>query len=136
MIRVVMGLVPMAADAQITSRQTNVESCSPGNDGAATVTLPSSLSGYCRVEWTSPSGGHLTGTSISGLKAGAYSFKVIATACNKPIFQDVVIVDKEDACSIKASISVSTNDPPCDVTPTATLTASASGGVIFMPAAV
>ena len=125
-----MMLLPVVSNAQqtITCEQTHLESCRPGNDGAAIVRIPPSLANYTSVEWTTPEGQHLSGNQISGLKAGAYSVVVKATACNKPIFQDVVIVEKEDACSINAYISVSTNDPPCDVTPTATLTAGASGG--------
>ena len=122
------ALLPTVTSAQITCQQVSPESCNPGNDGAASVTLPSALYSYCTVEWTTPSGGHLPGWNISGLKAGAYSVVVKARACNKPIFQDVVIVEREEACRIYASISVSTNPVDCGQTPTATLTASASGG--------
>ena len=125
----VTALFSVTANAQsvITCQQVREESCTPGNDGAASVTIPSTLNSYCTVEWTTPTGGHLYGKNISGLKAGAYSVVVKATACNKPIYQDVVIVEREEACSIHASISVSTTPVPCS-TPTATLTASASGG--------
>ena len=122
------ALLPTVTSAQITCQQVSPESCNPGNDGAASVTLPSDLYSYCTVEWTTPSGGHLPGWNISGLKAGAYSVVVKARACNKPIFQDVVIVERDEACRIDASISVSTNSVECNQTPTATLTASASGG--------
>ena len=115
------------AQSVIYSEQDRPESCQPGNDGAAIVRIPSSLSSYTSVEWTTPTGGHLTGSYITGLKAGAYSVVVKATACNKPIYQDVVIVEREEDCSINASISVSTQAVPCS-SPVATLTASASGG--------
>ncbi len=129
-ILMAMMLLPVVAGAQqtITCEQTHRESCSPGNDGAAIVRIPASLASYTSVEWTTPEGQHLSGSSISGLKAGAYSVVVKATACNKPIFQDVVIIEREEACRIYASIAVTTNPVECDQTPTATLTAGASGG--------
>ena len=125
-----MTLLPVVSNAQqtITCEQTHRESCKPGNDGAAIVRIPPSLTSYTSVEWTTPEGQHQSGNQISGLKAGAYSVVVKATACNKPIFQDVVIIERDEACSINASIGVTTHGAPCDVTPTATLTASASGG--------
>ena len=124
-----MALFPAVANAQsvISCEQDRPESCDPGNDGAAIVRMPTALTSYTTVEWTTPTGGHLTGRYVTGLKAGAYSVVVKATACNKPIYQDVVIVEREEACSIHASISVSTQPVPCS-TPIATLTASASGG--------
>ena len=130
MVLTAMTLLPAVSDAQqtITCEQTHRESCRPGNDGAAKVNIPPALASYTAVEWTTPGGQHLTGNQISGLKAGAYSVVVKATACNKPIFQDVVIIERDAACRINASIGVTTNGAPCDVTPTATLTASASGG--------
>ena len=128
-IMAAMALFPAVANAQsvISCEQDRPESCDPGNDGAAIVRMPTALTSYTTVEWTTPTGGHLTGRYVTGLKAGAYSVVVKATACNKPIYQDVVIVEREEACSIHASISVSTQPVPCS-TPIATLTASASGG--------
>ena len=125
-----MALFPVVANAQsvISCEQDSPESCNPGNDGAAIVRMPTNLTSYTTVEWTTPTGGHLTGRYVTGLKAGAYSVVVKATACNKPIYQDVVIIEREEACRINASISVSTNSVNCGQTPTATLTASASGG--------
>lgn len=120
--------VPLGASAQITCRMTHIETCRPGNDGAAEISLPSGLESYCTVTWKGPSG-TFYGNSISGVKAGAYNVVVIARACNKPIFQDVVLIETEDACRVDASISVSSRSVPCNVQPTATLTASASGGV-------
>ena len=117
-----------SAQSVISCEQDRAESCSPGNDGAAIVRMPSSLVSYTTVEWTTPSGGHLSGRYVTGLKAGAYSVVVKATSCNKPIYQDVVVIERDEACSIHASISVSTNSVPCGQSPTATLTASASGG--------
>ena len=126
----VMTLFSMTANAQsvIRCEQDSPESCDPGNDGAAIVRIPSSLSSYTSTEWTTPTGGHLTGNYITGLKAGAYSVAVKATACNKVIYQDVVIIERDEECSIHASISATTNTAQCGETPTATLTASASGG--------
>ncbi len=125
-----MALFSVTANAQsvITCEQDRAESCNPGNDGAAIVRMPTSLTSYTSVEWTTPSGGHLNGRYVTGLKAGAYSVAVKATACNKVIYQDVVIIEREEACRINAAISVTTNPVECDQTPTATLTASASGG--------
>ena len=130
MIMAVMALFSVTANAQsvITCEQDRAESCNPGNDGAAIVRMPTSLTSYTSVEWTTPSGGHLNGRYVTGLKAGAYSVAVKATACNKVIYQDVVIIEREEACRINAAISVTTNPVECDQTPTATLTASASGG--------
>ena len=128
-ITAVLVLLPTMVDAQeISCRQVSPESCDPGHDGAASLTLSNDLDRYCTVEWTTPKGQHFYGKNISGLEAGAYSVKVIATACNKPIFQDVVIVERDEECSIHAAISASTNTAQCGETPTATLTASASGG--------
>ena len=125
-----MMLLPAVTDAQqtITCQQTHQESCRPGNDGAAVVNIPPSLASYTTVEWTTPGGQHITGNQISGQKAGAYSVVVKATPCNKPIFQDVVIIEREAACRINAFISVTTNPVECNQTPSATLTAGASGG--------
>ena len=94
-----MMLLPVVTDSQqtITCRQTNPESCRPGNDGAAIVNIPSSLASYTSVEWTTPGGQHISGNQITGQKAGAYSVVVKATPCNKPIFQDVVIIEREAA---------------------------------------
>ena len=130
MIMAVMALFTVTANAQsvIRCEQDRPESCNPGEDGAAIVRMPTSLVSYTSVEWTTPSGGHLYGRYVEGLKAGAYSVAVKATSCNKVIYQDVVIIEREEACRINASISVTTNPVECDQTPTATLTASASGG--------
>ena len=114
--------------AQITCKEVNHESCKPGNDGAAKVTIPAKLKPYCTVEWTGPDGKKRTGEQISGLKAGAYSVVVKATTCNKVIYQDIVLVQKDADCRIYAGISVTSNSVPCNVQPTATLTASAWGG--------
>ena len=117
-----------SAQAQITCKEVNHESCKPGNDGAAKVTIPTKLAPYCSVEWTGPDGKKRSGAQISGLKAGAYSVVVKATPCDKVIFQDVVLVQKDADCRIYAGISVSSQPVPCNVQPTATLTASAWGG--------
>ena len=39
-------LLPAVTSAQITCQQVRPESCNPGNDGAASVTMPSAMYSY------------------------------------------------------------------------------------------
>ena len=62
-----MALFPAVANAQsvISCEQDRLESCDPGNDGAAIVRMPTALTSYTTVEWTTPTGGHLTGRYVT-----------------------------------------------------------------------
>ena len=115
--------------AQLGCKQVKKESCKPGNDGEARITgITNAMLQMCTIEWTAPDGQKLMGVHPTGLKAGAYSVVVKANACDKIIYQDVCIIEREDACKIGATISVSTTPVECNQQPTATLVASPIGG--------
>ena len=124
-----MFLMPLGLTAQITSKMLTEESCNPGGDGSATVILPADLVPLTTVEWSTPKGTKLTGRTITGMKAGAYSVVVYSNDCHKAIYQDVVLIERNEGCRINVSIGVSSPSVPCNTQPSATLTATAHGGV-------
>ena len=118
-----------SAQAQIGCKMTKKESCKPGEDGEARITgMTNAMIALCTIEWVGPDGQKLMGINPVGMKAGAWSVTVKANPCNKIIYQDICIIDKEDACKIGATISVESHPVPCNVQPSATLTASPIGG--------
>ncbi len=118
-----------SALAQIGCKMTKKESCKPGKDGEAKITgMTNSMISMCSIEWVGPDGQKLVGINPIGMKAGAWSVTVKATPCNKIIYQDVCIIEKENACKIGAGISVTSHEVPCNVQPSATLTAYPIGG--------
>ncbi|MBP5663735.1 MAG: T9SS type A sorting domain-containing protein [Bacteroidales bacterium] len=106
------------------------ESCSPGEDGMATVFIPSALSGHCTIEWQLGNGQTSSLETVSGLKKGTYHVSVKSNTCpNVVFFTGMVKVTKSSDCDLDVNISGPgsvTGD--CNGMPSITFTATVSGG--------
>ena len=106
------------------------ESCSPGEDGMATVFIPSALSGHCTIEWQLGNGQTSSSETVSGLKKGSYHVSVKSNTCpNVVFFTGMVKVTKSDDCDLDVNISgPGSVSGDCNGIPSITFTASVSGG--------
>lgn len=125
-----LSVAQMFAQSLVHPQVVSHESCA-GKDGALRVVIDAPLNAETNVTWEGPSVNEASAHShdLSGLEHGTYTLKVFANDCpTTPIFTQVLTIEQED-CNPHAHISVNVNPVPCGNTPTAHLTASASGGV-------
>jgi hypothetical protein len=107
------------------------ESCSPGEDGIATVFIPTALSGKCSIEWNLGNGQTSSSEMVSGLKKGSYSVTVRSNTCSNVVFYTgSVTITKNEECDVQVEITGQTSvEIQCNEIPNVTFTATASGGV-------
>ncbi|MBR4218880.1 MAG: hypothetical protein IKR71_07525, partial [Bacteroidales bacterium] len=112
------------AMGQISVEVVQHESCS-GNDGVARVNIPEPQQDYI-ITWSN--GSHQS--VIEKLTQGTYAVKVCHTLCpDKPIFEDYVIIVKEEG-NLKVTISAVTDkEATCNEPPVVQLTARAIDGM-------
>ena len=112
------------AAGQINVEVVQHESCS-GNDGIARVNIPEPQQDYL-ITWSN--GSHQS--VIEKLTQGTYAVKVCHALCpDKPIFEDYVIIVKDEG-NLKVTISAVTDkEATCNEPPVVQLTARASNGM-------
>ena len=116
----------------IKAMATLEESCDPGKDGQAYVSIPSNMQNKCSILWKLNDNRTSTSGHVSGLPQGTYSVKVWCTARPSVVFYNgtVTIKKQQDCSELKVKVSGPTNvSIGCNESSTpVTFTASASGG--------
>ena len=114
----------------INAKMVQEESCDPGNDGSATVVIPSALSGKCSIEWQLGPGQTDSSETVTGLTKGTYYVTVKSSVCPNVVFyRGSVDITRKEECEISVSISCSTSGSAnCNEIPPVTCTATVTGG--------
>ena len=114
----------------IDAKMVQEESCDPGNDGSATVVIPSALSGKCSIEWQLGPGQIDSSETVTGLAKGTYYVTVKSSVCPSVVFfSGSVEITRKEECEIMVGISCTTSGTAqCNEIPPVICTASVTGG--------
>ncbi|MBO4656139.1 MAG: hypothetical protein J5644_11395, partial [Bacteroidales bacterium] len=132
-LTMIMSVAVSNASAQqecIKAYMVHEESCNPGADGIAAITIPSALAGKCIVEWQLGSG-ISNDLVVSGLTEGTYPVTVRSTTCTTVVFYSgYVDITRDEACKVKVVVEGPTYvEGTCNELPSVQFTATAMGGV-------